>query len=83
MDDCIRCGQTRTVCKCYITTWSLKVVKAMVAATDAVAAYKAASTAEHPLKRLELRDAMEKAQGRVIDLQWAELGDKELVKPAA
>ena len=71
---CVTCGQAGE-CKCSgPVIWSGRVCRAMTRAREAHEAYRAA-WAEHPLRRLELRDALETAQGRVLDLQWVQLAD--------
>jgi hypothetical protein len=74
MSDCITCGQTVSCLCSGPVGWSVRVRRAMVCAREAQEAYRVA-WAEHPLRRLELRDALETAQGRVLDLQWVQLGD--------
>ena len=74
MSDCITCGQTIS-CRCSgPVDWPVRVRRAMVCAREAHEAYRVA-WAEHPLRRLELSDALETAQGRVLDLQWVQLRD--------
>ena len=74
MSDCITCGKTVSCLCSGPVDWSVRVRRAMVCAREAHEADRAA-WAEHPRRRMELREAFEKAQGRVLDLQWVQLRD--------
>lgn len=76
--ECVCCGLT-VACKCNGHLWPSAVVRAMVRARESVAAYKEAWSA-HPLRRLELRDQMEAAQGKVVDLQWVYFDELKAVR---
>ena len=79
--ECKTCGKNTVVCNCSLGNWSLYIRRAMLVAREAADAYNKA-VYEHPLTRLELRDRMEKLQGRVVNLQWAYFEKSGLAKAA-
>lgn len=79
--DCRACGLVLDVsCKCGAARWNTRVRLAMLDAHEAHQALEG-SIGEHPLVRLRLRDALEKKQGRVVDLQWVYLESIGAAKP--
>jgi len=73
MASCRTCGSD-AACKCGMVRWNGWVRKAMLSALNAAEAYdESVRLADAPQRRFELRDAMERAQGRVQDLQWSQL----------
>lgn len=78
--ECTTCGKgSNEVCYCEKGRWNQRVLKAMAAAKQAVAVCKAK---QHDWQNFHIyRDAMEKAQGTVVDLQWVYMEEAGLERP--